>query len=40
MKNEEVRRRVEKKWNCQVDQRVFRWFGHIDRKDDEIDKKW
>ena len=37
VKNEELRRReqVERQFSCGVDQCVLRWFGHVERMDDE-----
>ena len=36
VRNEEVRRRagIERKLASRADQRVLRWFGHVERMDD------
>ena len=36
VRNEEVRRRagIERELSSRADQRVLRWFGHVERKDD------
>ena len=36
VRNEEVRRRagIERELESRADQRVFRWFGHVERMDD------
>ena len=36
VRNEEVRRRprIERELESRVDQRVFRWFGHVERMDE------
>ena len=35
-RNEKVRRRagIEREFSCRVDQRVLRWFGHVERIED------
>ena len=36
VRNEEVRRRagIEREFTSRADQRVLRWFGHVERMDD------
>ena len=36
VRNEEVRRRagIERELTSRADQRVFRWFGHVERMDE------
>ena len=42
VRNEEVRRRakIESELASRADQRVFRWFGHVERMDDYRMARW